>query len=37
MVIVQRLFLLNNSNVLRVMFILLGKNIFQENATNMLE
>ena len=37
MFIVQRLFLLNNSNVLRVMFILLGKNIFQENATNMLE
>ena len=37
MVIVQRIFLLNNSNVLRVMFILLGKNIFQENATNMLE
>ena len=37
MFIVQRLFLLNNSNVLRVMFILLGKNVFQENATNMLE
>ena len=37
MFIVQRLFLLNNSNVLRVMFILLGKNILQENATNMLE
>ena len=37
MVIVQRLFLLNKSNILRVMFILLGKNIFQENATNMLE
>ena len=37
MVIVQRIFLLNNSNVLRVMFILLGKNIFQENATNMFE
>ena len=38
MFIVQRLFLLNDPNVLRVMVILSGKKyIFQENATNMLE